>query len=233
MADTNSAPLAIAELIESRRRELGLKRVQLVRRAGLKNETKALRRLGALLAGDLRASNSLIDGLPAALNLPPEAIQCALEETGRQIEEAEARAREEAEAAWRAAFKPHAIIVVERTVPEPIFVAAAMGLDRILRVDFNYSGGEGSWARRALEGVREKLAEFGGVLPAFGHATGFIVNYSPDFAVRFSLDGTPQEVFGAAYRIGEASLLLKGGKPIPREMLPPVTKFIWPGEAEE
>jgi hypothetical protein len=70
------------------------------------------------------------------------------------------------------------------------------------------------------------------VLPAFGRATGFIVNYSPDFAVGFSLDGTPQEVFGTAYRIGHASLLLRG-KPIPREMLPPVTKFIWSGEAEE
>jgi hypothetical protein len=132
-------------------------------------------------------------------------------------------------------FKPHAIIVVERTVPEPIFVAAVMGPDRILRVDFNYSGGQDSWALRALKGVQQKLAEFGGtgVLPAFGRATGFVVNYSPDFAVRFSLDGTPQEVFGAAYRIGQVSLVLKGGKPIPREMLPPVTKFIWPGEAEE
>jgi hypothetical protein len=112
-------------------------------------------------------------------------------------------------------FKPHAIILGERTIPEPIFVAALMGPERILRVEFDCSEAKESWAARALEGVRARLAEFGGtgLLPAFGVAIGFVVNYAPDFAVRFELDGTPKELLATAYRIGHASLLL-GGKPI-------------------
>jgi hypothetical protein len=115
------------------------------------------------------------------------------------------------------AFEPHAIVLGDRTVPEPIWVAGVMGVDRILRVDFDYSGDEDTWAPLALEGVNQRLAAFGGtgLLPAFGRAIGYVVNYRADFAVRFSLDGQPQEVFEAAYRIGHAALLLKG-RPIPR-----------------
>jgi hypothetical protein len=65
-----------------------------------------------------------------------------------------------------------------------------------------------------LAGVRQRLVEFRGILPAFGNAIGFIVNYSPDFAVKYSLEGTPLEIFDAAYRVGDATLLVKG-KPIP------------------
>jgi hypothetical protein len=57
------------------------------------------------------------------------------------------------------------------------------------------------------------------MIPAFGRAAGLIVNYAPNFAVRFDLRGTQQEIFGEAYRIGQASLLLKG-RSIPPEALP-------------
>jgi hypothetical protein len=113
------------------------------------------------------------------------------------------------------------MILSERTKPSPMFVAAVMGVNRILRVDFDSTGDRESYVAKALTGVRQRLAEFKGTLPAFGRAVGFIVNYSPDFAVKFSLDGMPQEIFGGAYRVGDASLSVKG-KPIPRGMLPPV-----------
>ena len=44
-----------------------------------------------------------------------------------------------AEAEWRAAFQPHAIIATERSVPSPIFVAALIGVEKILRIDFDTS----------------------------------------------------------------------------------------------
>ena len=44
-------------------------------------------------------------------------------------------------------------------------------------------------------------------------------NYAPNFAVRFDLQGIPQEIFGEAYRIGQACLLLKGRR-IPPGVLP-------------
>ena len=41
------------------------------------------------------------------------------------------------EAEWRAAFQPHAIIATDRSVPSPIFVAALIGVEKILRIDVN------------------------------------------------------------------------------------------------
>jgi hypothetical protein len=78
-------PLAIATLIESRCRELGLSKPQLVRAAGYENEAKGLRRLRALIAGNLLSTQSLIKGLPAALGLPPDDISRAVDQTREQI----------------------------------------------------------------------------------------------------------------------------------------------------
>ena len=67
-----------------------------------------------------------------------------------------------------------------------------------------------SFARQALDGLREKLARSNGVVTTFGRAIGFVVNYSPDEAVRFDLEGKPVEVLDRAYRLGEATFHLKG-----------------------
>ena len=163
-----SEPLSITTLITSRRQELGLTHAQLVKRAGYKNVTKGIRRLEGLLAGDLKTSRSLIQGLPAALNLPADLINRAVEETRRQIEQARYRAAQEEEAAWRASFKPHAIILTERNRPEPIFVAAFIGVERLLRVDFDLEGDRESYVQKALQGVQRHLAKWRGTIPAFG-----------------------------------------------------------------
>ena len=42
---------------------------------------------------------------------------------------------------------------------------------------------------------------------AVGPTTGFIVNYTPDFAVRFDLNGNPVETLYHAYRPGEVALV--------------------------
>ncbi len=84
--DTPSVePLAIATLITCRCRELGLSKPRLVRSAGYENETKGLRRLHALIGGDLVSTRGLIQGLPAALKLPTDDIVRAVDETREQI----------------------------------------------------------------------------------------------------------------------------------------------------
>ena len=65
--------LAIETLITERCKALGLSRPDLVRLAGFKNVAKGLRRLDALCAGEMKATGSLMAGLPAALELPPDA----------------------------------------------------------------------------------------------------------------------------------------------------------------
>ena len=125
----------------------------------------------------------------------------------------ERRAGEQAEAQWRATFEPHAIILTERRIPRPMFLAAVIGVERLLRIDFNANAKPVSFVSLAVEGVKQKRAQWGsngGALPGYGAPTGIIVNYAPDWAVKFDLAGVPQEAFAAAYRVGQVQLLLKG-----------------------
>jgi hypothetical protein len=50
------------------------------------------------------------------------------------------------------------------------------------------------------------------VVPFHGCTTGFIVNYTPDSAVRFDLDGAPVEMFDRAYAPGHVEILIGGRK---------------------
>jgi hypothetical protein len=131
------------------------------------------------------------------------------------------RAAQEEDEAWRASFKPHAIILTERKTPEPIFVAAIMGVERLLRVDFDLDGDRESYVQKALQGVQRNLVQWNEIVPTFGRPIGIVVNYSPDHAIRFDLDGMPREFFSKAYRVGQAHLLLTG-RPIPAGLIPRV-----------
>jgi len=213
--------LAIQMLIAGRCRELGLGHGELVRRCGYKNVSKGMRRLGQLCAGDLRKGQTLLRVLPIVLEVSPDVVKRAVEETRQQLNEAKTRAAAEKEAAWRAAFRPHGIILTERRRPEPIFVAAFFGVDRLLRVDFDLSASRASFVYQALNGIREKLSLSSNEIPAFGRPTGVIVNYTPDRAVRFDMEGNALEILSQAYRPGEA-LLFIGRRPIPPGILPAI-----------
>ena len=45
-------------------------------------------------------------------------------------------------------------------------------------------------------------------VPYHGRTTGFIVNYTPDRAVRFDLDGNPVEHFDRAYIPGQVEVFI-------------------------
>jgi hypothetical protein len=210
--------LAIAALIESRSRDLALSRAELVRRAGFKNIAKGMRRLDSLLAGDLETTRELIHGLATALGVPKSMVDRAFQETRRQIERAEQEEAEKQDAAWRAEFKPPAIIVTERTRPQPIFVAALIGVDNLLRLDFETGGNPLRFVKKAQQELEQRLSRWKGTIPAFGRPTGFVLNFSPDRAVRFDPEGNPKKIFNKAYRVGQVNLSL-GGRPIPPGVL--------------
>ena len=204
MFETHSPPLAIRALIDTRRHELGLSAVELIRLCKYKNVTKGLRRLEHLCEGDFNGTAGLIQTLPDALGVSPEVVKKAVEETQRFLHDSE-------EAAWRAAFRPHAIIITNRERPEPLFVAFFIGVDRLVRVDFDLTEGPLTFLSQALDGVRERLNQWGGDrLPAFGTPVGVIVNYSPDRAIRFDLTGRPIASFDRAHRLGRASFSIGG-----------------------
>jgi hypothetical protein len=217
--------LPIKTLISNRCDELSLRPSELVRRCGYKNIAKGLRRLESVRQGYFKGNESLIQALPTALEVAADVVKEAVESTQRQIYEAK-------EAAWQAAFRPHAVILTDRQRPEPLFVAAVIGVERLLRVDLDPTEGPLTYIDQALKGVRQKLARWNSKvdvsavglgdlpLPAFGRPVGVIVNYTPDRAVRFDLSGQPIEFLDRAHQIGDAQFFLKGmGRPLSRDEL--------------
>ena len=85
------------------------------------------------------------------------------------------------------------------------------GADRWLKIPLDLSQPPVTFAAQAFTVVRRTpFVQF------FGATTGFVVNYDPDHAIHFDLDGDPVEVLNHAYRPGEATLTI-GRKTIPAE----------------
>jgi len=145
--------------------------------------------------------------LPAALDVPAEAVHEAVAETARQQREAE-------DAAYRAAFRPHVIILTEHRIPTQITFAAITGADRHLIVNFEPGTVAISYLEQTLRAVKQRSP-----IRFYGRALEVIVNYSPDRAVRFSLDGIPLEVLPAAHRLGELTVSIGGGQPVSSKVL--------------
>jgi hypothetical protein len=97
-------------------------------------------------------------------------------------------------------------------VPSPIFVAAIIGVEKLLRIDLDPTQGPVSFVRQVLD----RLPEW---VPAFGKPIGSVINYSRDKAVRFDPNGQPIEMLDKAVRPGTAVLLRLGGRPISAEAL--------------
>ena len=128
--------LAIAALVRSRMTKLGLSRGEFAKRLGYKNIAKGIRRIDALCDGDLEGTKQFLDALPQALETSAEIVKCALDQTVRELELAEKQEAGARDKIWLENFRPHAIILTERTVPSPIFVAAMIGVEKLLRIDF-------------------------------------------------------------------------------------------------
>jgi hypothetical protein len=204
--------LAIATLIRSRMTELGLSRGEFAKRLGYKNLAKGIRRIDALCEGDLEGTKQFLHALPQALETSAETMKRALDQTVRDIELAEKQEAEAHDKFWRENFHPHAIILTERTVPSPIFVAAIIGVENLPRIDLDATQGPVSFVRQVLNRLPEEVA-------AFGKPIGFVINYSPDQAIRFDLNGQPTAILDKAVRPGTAVLLRLGRRPIPAEAL--------------
>jgi hypothetical protein len=162
-----------------------------------------LRQIDALCEGDINGTKQFLDMLPQALETSAETVKCALDQTVRDIELAAKQEAETRDKIWRENFRPHAIILTEQTVPSPIFVAAMIGVEKLLRIDLDPTQGPVSFMRQVLERLPERV-------PAFGKSIGFVINYSPDQAVRFDSNGQPIATLDEAVRPGTAALRLRG-----------------------
>jgi hypothetical protein len=174
---------------------------------GYVNLSKGHRRLDELLAGDLHCSRGLIERLPAVLDVPTEVVAEAVAETKRL--QAEAR-----EAAWRAAFVPHAIALTEKERPSSITMAAFSGMDRRKRIDFTPGLPPVTYLQQALRTTRQRSP-----ITFYGEVVGVIVNYSPDRAIKYDMAGNIIEVLTRAVCADEITLYIRN-KPIPSGAFP-------------
>jgi hypothetical protein len=196
----------IPELIENQRKRLGLRRGELARRCGFKNVAKGLRRIDGVCFGDLDSPGAkvVIDNLASALEVEKEVVEAAIHATAEIIAETERRAETERDKAWRASFAPHAYLVGSQDRPSQIFFYGLTGgAERWLKIPLDLSLPPVTYAAQAHRVVMRIP-----VLAFHGPTTGFIVNYTPDSAVRFDLDGNPVEHFDRAYMPGEVELFI-------------------------
>jgi hypothetical protein len=84
-----------------------------------------------------------------------------------------------------------------------LYFGVTGGAERWLKIPLDLLQPPVSYAAQALAVVRRThFVQF------FGATTGFIVNYSPDHAVRFDLDGKPVETLTRSYRPMEVTLTI-------------------------
>jgi len=177
----------------------GLAKAELVRRLGyVSTVPKGLRRLDALLQGELKYFEALKARLAAALGMSADALARLAGETHTALQA-------QADREYRDAFVPHVIWDTTLRIPSPITIAGMIGAQRHLY--FNPRGIDpATWSDEAAQACPLGI-------PCYGRVTGFWVNYSPDCAVHFSRDGEPTEVLAAAVRRGAAVALI-GTRPL-------------------
>ncbi len=113
MSETQQPILPITALIISRSKELGLSRNELVRRCGYTQHLKGPSSSWTNSVSEIsEATRGLLQALPTALEVSPDDVRQAVEDTQRHFRETE-------EAAYRASFVPHAIILTDRKIPQP------------------------------------------------------------------------------------------------------------------
>jgi hypothetical protein len=202
--EMSDSRLPIRDLVETRLKELGIQRSELALRCGYKNVNKGNRRIEAICGGDLDSSSGrmILKALPTTLEVSEDVVNAAARETADALDRRKRTAAAEREEAWRASFKPHAYLVGTETRPSSITMYGfSGGPERWLRIPFDYSQRPVTYATQALAVVRNTPT-----VAFFGPTTGYIVNYTPDRAVRFDLDGDPVEVLPRAYPPGQIEL---------------------------
>lgn len=219
---TQRTPLA--NLIQAQMRKLGLSDEALGRSLGYTNPAKAAGRLHALCNGlPLSAkSRCALWRLPAALNIAPDIVVQAVADTermfakhGQAVKEQRRLEQEAEDAACRASFQPHAVILTEHTTPTQITMCGLTGGARCRRIiSFDLSQSPVTFITQALNALPQQTmarCDGGRSVMFFGKVFGLIINYAPDAALRCNLKGEPLEVLDNAYRVGEVRLSFGGG----------------------
>lgn len=93
-------------------------------------------------------------------------------------------------------------------------IAFFIGIENLLLVELDLERGALSFVEQALNEINNKLERWKSEgIPTFGRPTGFVVNYSPNQAIRFDLNGKPVETWDRAQRLGKLEFAI-GKRPV-------------------
>jgi hypothetical protein len=98
-----------------------------------------------------------------------------------------------------ARFQPFALIETNGPILGQVHVIAAIGADRLLKIEIDRKLPSAAWLRFVLAKVPRYVM-------GFGPPVSIVLNYRTDFAVRHSLDGSVLEVLDLARLPGVATL---------------------------
>jgi hypothetical protein len=211
-----SGQLEIAALVEKRMRELGLSRADLAARLGYLNFAKGMRRIDEVCQGQLDRHSELLARLPYALKIDSKVVYEAETKTRAQMAEAARQAAVAQEQEWRAKFKPHAIVLTERSRPSQITICDLVEGESFKFIQLDATKPRWTFIHQALRVLNKRLHERRTkIIPFFGAPTGIAINFDPDRAVRYDLEGHALQILKGAVRLGERRVSV-GGKPMPR-----------------
>ncbi len=190
--------ISLEKLIHQRMQDLGITRSDLVRRMGYANVAKGCRRIDQICCGHVEMAKNLRVELSQGLEVRVEVVDKAKEVTRTEQIAAEDKA-------YRESFKPHAVMLTEETVPSQITLYAMTGGARHRIIRFEDGSAPETHATQAQEALPAEI-------PFFGPPIGSVVNYSPDFALKFSKESRLTEMLNRAFRVGQLSVTVAGKK---------------------
>lgn len=179
---------SIGKVINQYQRDLGLSDNDLLARTGYRNLAKGHRRLSALHSGDVSVADQMMPVLTDALDVHPSALKTVIEDTRAALQAVE-------DASYRASFRPHAILITERTVPSQITICGMVKGDRLRVVTFDDDIPQEKYVQYVMNRLPEGL-------PFLGDVTGFAVNDTPDHATIHDRGGRVTQTLDRAFRIG-------------------------------
>lgn len=185
--------MTLSKLVEMRLTDLGLSREDFTRKLGFKQYAKAQHLFQNLQEDYMRDMPHMRRDFAKILEVPQEVVDEAIQ-VSRDLR------FEKQDAEWRAESQAHAVLTTEREIPRPIFAAALTGADKKLSMVLPEAIPAVQWPKWVLKRLPRGL-------PGFGLVTGFVINHTPDHAVRFDLDGNPVEILDKAYRRGRVYML--------------------------
>jgi len=187
---SGTTPLSV--LIDQRASDLQLSKHALVTRLGYKNAAKGLNRLEQIYRGDFSRAEFLFERLSQALQVDTSEVSAAREKT---LQEAALRAKDlEVQR-----FKPHAIFLTEHRVPLQIVIAALIGADRQRYVFFDYKTDPFLFKSIVMKTMPSTI-------PMFGRVLGFVINYSPTYAIEHDVQGMVIKILSKSKSVGYVRL---------------------------